>query len=529
MSTKRLAVDHLASLGLPANTALTVLAILWFLVAVSALTFLYPDPEPTPGRPLDAPQQKVRLTRLVFIAWIMSIWVILGILAATWFALGHPPYKPPAELTSKMVESMVTRAFAVIAGLGGVALLVTAYRRQKTTEQDSQRDTSRLFTERFASASSQFGHEEAAVKLAGVHALAHVADQAPSISERQMVIDVLCAFLRMPSPQEPPTQPTGAGEKPQVSYQDQVQAVQAYREVRHTIIDVIASRLRTNPGWQELSYDFSRVTFDGANFTRIRARGVSFRQASFRANRHGNVYFDGVHLHQADFTGAHFTGGIAAKGLPGTISFHRATLTGCSFQDTVFDGARVQIFDGATLDSTSFDGAQLKTGSIEIRDSTLKGTTTFRRARFTGTPVLFLRCTFQGKIDLYEAWFTDEGTGFIVNQGGITGEVSFQRTLMDQGRVHFAGVTLDSGTIDFRYASLNEPTLHFNLPRSPTLRKGTVDFTAITFPNPEHARGLRPQGLVEAERSGTVRVLWPPQWDPASADLPEDTPPPPAD
>ncbi|NYH50437.1 hypothetical protein HNR06_000026 [Nocardiopsis arvandica] len=107
--------------------------------------------------------------------------------------------------------------------------------------------------------------------------------------------------------------------------------------------------------------------------------------------------------------------------------------------------------------------------------------------------------------------------------------MSFQRTLMDQGSVHFDGVVLDSGTIDFRHASLNEPTLHFNLPRSPTVRKGTVDCTAITFPNPEHARGLRPQGLVKAERSGNVRVLWPPQWDPSSADLPQDAPPPPAD
>jgi hypothetical protein len=73
-----------------------------------------------------------------------------------------------------------------------------AYRRQRVDEDAALRDATRLHTERFTTAVSQLGAESAAVRLGGVHALAGLADDAPTRDLRQTCIDVLCAYLRMP-------------------------------------------------------------------------------------------------------------------------------------------------------------------------------------------------------------------------------------------------------------------------------------------------------------------------------------------
>src|SRR5699024_10338699 len=117
-------------------------------------------------------------------------------------------------LTPKDLDAIATRAFAIVAGLGGVALLVISYRRQRTTEDGEEREVTKLFTETFDSAGDKLGSEHAAVRLAGVHALARLADDAPSGRDDlvQMVIDVLCAYLRMPYTPEPGPVPEGAGQ-----------------------------------------------------------------------------------------------------------------------------------------------------------------------------------------------------------------------------------------------------------------------------------------------------------------------------
>lgn len=70
-------------------------------------------------------------------------------------------------------------AFAVVAGLGGGVALVVDFRRPRILEVDAagQRDLTRLLTERFGAAAQQFGDDAAAVRLAGVYALAAVADE----------------------------------------------------------------------------------------------------------------------------------------------------------------------------------------------------------------------------------------------------------------------------------------------------------------------------------------------------------------
>ncbi|WP_242911078.1 hypothetical protein [Actinomadura terrae] len=53
-------------------------------------------------------------------------------------------------------------------------------------------------TDRFTAAVAQLGDPSPAIQLGGVHALAGLADDAPTREFRQTCIDVLCAFLRLP-------------------------------------------------------------------------------------------------------------------------------------------------------------------------------------------------------------------------------------------------------------------------------------------------------------------------------------------
>ncbi|MFC4587558.1 hypothetical protein [Sphaerisporangium corydalis] len=54
--------------------------------------------------------------------------------------------------------------------------LVVAYRKQRVTEAGESRKQAKLHAERFDKAGDKLGNDSAAVRLAGVHALAALAD-----------------------------------------------------------------------------------------------------------------------------------------------------------------------------------------------------------------------------------------------------------------------------------------------------------------------------------------------------------------
>lgn len=72
---------------------------------------------------------------------------------------------------------------------------------QELAGRAEQREVTRLFNERFATAAGQHAHDRPAVRRAGVYAMAGLADDRPE--QRQTCVDVLCAYLRMPYEPEP--------------------------------------------------------------------------------------------------------------------------------------------------------------------------------------------------------------------------------------------------------------------------------------------------------------------------------------
>jgi uncharacterized protein YjbI with pentapeptide repeats len=343
--------------------------------------------------------------------------------------------RPEPQLTAGSLYSLLKVAFAFAAGVGGVFALVTAYRRQRVAEfaQDladraEDREAARLFDERFATAAGQLGHDNAAVRLAGVYAMARLADDWPA--QRQTCVDVLCAYLRMPYQPDPDPGPDVplAGR----------QAFRSLREVRHTVIRVITAHLQpdyrrapTAQDWRGLSLDFTGTAFDGGDFAGAEFTGeVSFTGAQFTGGQFadGTISFDG-----AVFTGGQFTGG--------TVSFTRARFNGgeVSFTGAQFTDGRIS-FDDAEFASSSvnFYGARFTGGTVGFTDARFTGgTVSFTDARFAGSDVSFIRARFAG------------------------GTVSFTSAQFAEGAVSFYGARFTGCTVDFEYTQFTGSTVSF--------------------------------------------------------------------
>ena len=143
-----------------------------------------------------------------------------------------------------------------MAGAGALVALIVAYWRQKITEANSVGDRTRVFNERFTAIAAQLGDPQPAVRLAGVHAMAGLADDWKQ--NRQTCVDVLCAYLRLSYDPDP----DGAANPTERT------AYRANREVRHTVIPLIGAHLRPEAAvsWQGLNFDFTGVVFDGGDF-----------------------------------------------------------------------------------------------------------------------------------------------------------------------------------------------------------------------------------------------------------------------
>ncbi|BDU00325.1 hypothetical protein IFM12276_33530 [Nocardia sputorum] len=207
-------------------------------------------------------------------AVLLALAAGLGVAVA---AYGFLRWITPVDVSKTAAEIDVTRiALTVVGGVGGVVALVIAYRRQRDLEQSR-------FIERFGAAAAQLGAPDVAVRIAGVYAMAGVADESEGL-RRQQCIDVLCGYLRLPYDTE-----HGASGRtkfvvkaPRIEHgrvrgetEEHIEYRQNDREVRATILRVIANHLRP-----PAEYDWSANDFD---FRNAYLEGVDFSNATFRA------------------------------------------------------------------------------------------------------------------------------------------------------------------------------------------------------------------------------------------------------
>ncbi|WP_106616125.1 pentapeptide repeat-containing protein [Saccharothrix carnea] len=363
------------------------------------------------------------------VAWFAVALVVGGAAGAglLWL-LGWPKLPQGVAFSTTEALDVLKIGLAVVAGFGGVVALAVNYRRQRVTEaahvltlSQEERERTKLFNERFAGTTAQLGHDQAAVRIAGVYALAGLADD--WAAQRQTCVDVLCAYLRLP-------RESNEGEK----------------EVIATIFRVLRAHLgtphRAGP-WSGLDFDFTGVEFHDADFSEITFEGkvvfdgavfsgphTSFERTVFRATTlscHGTTFeSDQVSFRDAlldhatvEFVGAAFTGtsvDFTASQIQGrTIYFYRAVLTGSriSFRTSEVVGTTIR-FDRCEVSDTELDFSDLypemaekrSFGVLVVEGSSLRRVTVdLRGIAFEETDIWFLDSTFQEVVVPVDARF----------------------------------------------------------------------------------------------------------------------------
>ncbi|GAB3837768.1 pentapeptide repeat-containing protein [Kribbella italica] len=317
--------------------------------------------------------------------------VAVGLPLAGWLAVGDGVvwWDPRTfSLPSSQLYDVVRSTIAIIGlvGIGSAALI--AYRRQQTTErqlnlaarkQDLEKSAEERadradYRSRFSAAVDQLGHTEPSIRIAGVYAIAQLADDwgQREPSQRQVCVNVLCATLRLLSLRVNEDDPQELKE-------------QERSEIRNVITQEIARRLTGASGgsWSDCDLPLAGARLTDAKFTGCTFRGdVSFEMAVFDGQRSAD-FEEAVFNGQVDFTAAAFTS-----------------------WKTSFKGAR---FAGGTV---RFDHAKFN-GSNSVN---------FRGARFESGEVRFFETAFNSAIiDFREAEFLTET---VVMEGSLGGRVS---------------------------------------------------------------------------------------------------------
>src|SRR6516165_7840857 len=263
----------------------------------------------------------------------------------------------------------------------------------------------RTLNERFDTVAEHLGSDKPpAVRVAAVYAMAGLADDWPE--HRQMCVEVLCGYLRMPYEPEP-------GDDAPV---EKRLAFQAGREVRHTVIRVIAAHLNGTAAvsWCGLNFDFAGTEFSGGTVrfggAKFSGAGVSFFLAKFSGAL-------------VDFAGAEISGG--------TVGFDYTKFSGgtVNFTSAKFSGAEVHFFGSTfTGESPQLTGAD-PSGDLVFFHATVfsGGTVSFSRAEFASEMVDFAGAEFSGgTVDFADAEFPG-GTVSFAGAGFSGGEVDFSR------------------------------------------------------------------------------------------------------
>ncbi|MGK5520708.1 pentapeptide repeat-containing protein [Micromonospora sp. URMC 107] len=433
------------------------------------------------------------IRRSIALAVAVALLLVGGLIAAALRYAGWPGLERGATVTAATLFDLLKLVFAVVAGIGGVAALVVAYRRQRVAEHtnalaefahqlaqaadlraevskalaeaaderakiETDRNGVRLFNERFAKASEQLGSEKAAVRLAGVYAMAGLADD--WMEGRQTCIDVLCAYLRMPYNPPPGASSEAAQTDDQVPIAnvETTRTAREEREVRHSVIRLVGRHLRLAEddaaSWRGYDFDFTGAVFDGGDFSHASFTGgeVSFGGATFTD---GDLSFDGASFIGGEvyFGGATFSGGEVSFGgatfSGGEVSFDGASFNGgkVSFFEASFTGGKVSFF-GATFrgGEVAFPAATFSGGKVSFPFATFSGgTVSFKLATFSGAEVSFTGATFRGgEVAFPAAMFSG-------------GEVSFSKTMLRGGAVSFSKARFSGGAVSFDGASVQVP------------------------------------------------------------------------
>jgi uncharacterized protein YjbI with pentapeptide repeats len=450
--------------------------------------------------------------RLVMAQWRWCVAVVIcpAVFALFWWAW-EALKLPPAWPDRRAVALSVAGAVATAVGLPLASWAGHDRPRDSGRDEPSElKRQMRVFNEHFTAIVAQLGAAQAEVRLAGVHAMAGLADDWEE--NRQTCVDVLCAYPRMPYGPDPGED---AAAVDRLSFR-------ASREIRHTVIRLISSHLRNGAAvsWQGLNFDFAGTAFDGGDFGGAVFSGgtVNFGGAEFTCGK-------------VNFGGAVFSGG--------TVNFDGAEFTGAevNFGRALFSSGQVS-FNGARFSRAkiSFIEAEFSGGEVTFRGASFSGeyrrrrrllTVNFSRARFSGAKVSFSEATFTGAVSFSEAEFSKgevtfggcrfDGIWNHVKPSFLWGNFNFNSARFCGAKVSFSDAEFSGATVSFRKAEFSEGTVSFRSARFSCESSSSwapVSFSdaefsgaRVSFSDAEFSKGTVSFGREEEPATGGSLIL----------------------
>jgi uncharacterized protein YjbI with pentapeptide repeats len=357
----------------------------------------------------------------VALSLITAVGVIIWLLAIASHA------KPGTDQANARLDAVRT-GLAAGAGAAAAVGLGLAFRRQHhqeiatvLTDLDA---TERRITELYTKAVEQLGSDKAPVRLGGLYALERLAQD--NREHRQTIVNVICAYLRMPFSLTAPTGNPGG-------------AWQQERQVRLTAQRILVEHLRDDRAKDKGSTDPASPRF----WPDIRLDLTGATLIDFRLVKGATA--------EAHFSGATFIGKARFTGATLGALLDEATIDDFMFDETTVSGA---LFDGATFaGDASFDGATFG-GDASFDGATFGGGASFDGAIFGGDTNF--KATFISYADFSEAAFIGEAA---FNGATVGGRALFE------GATFNGAVLLDETTFGSGEGSLSLEGAHVLSPR----------------------------------------------------------------
>lgn len=407
--------------------------------------------------------------------FVVAISLALGLAVAAivvyvgWLYVLQPNSRSGRPSTGEVFE-LIRIALIVTGGVGGIAALVVALRKQRVAEathlialKSEIREEQRILSERFVAAARLLGDKDsAAVRLAGVYAVASVADD--WLAERQTCIELLCGYLRLPY--------------------DLAVAPPSEKHVRASIMASLADHLQGNDGrdWSNHTFNLEGATFENERLNGLRAWGCRFILNGAK------ILTGGLILSNGRFNNCRFE--LSRVELQGeALGFDGSWFQNCEIQmcDTSLSGGRFTLrrclFDDSSLD---FEKLRLSGGEIRLeecsfnsiragRGSSLNAPVVkFTQAQLTAGSIHFSRCTFGKDEALWRRptgipvmnWIdcTVDGATLDFSHSVLTAAgLRFDHATVQAGELRFDWVKLGAyGTIDFSSAQLIGGSISFD-------------------------------------------------------------------
>ncbi|WP_280497617.1 pentapeptide repeat-containing protein [Nocardia asiatica] len=241
-------------------------------------------------------------------------------------------------------------------------------RERERHREDSRHTKESALRDRYTAIATQIAHDSAAIRQAGVYALAALADDWHAFGEddeRQVCINLLQWYLRVPFPEG------NDPEKPDLSE----------REIRQTIVALLAGRSRRRPedpkSWAATLIGLDQVSlpncyFLGFNFHQFDLSLANLRGAVLAGANLTQAYLGFADLTGADLTGARLTEAYLTDAKLVDTNLTRANLVRANLTNSRLPSAKLPRADltRANLTSADLSGANLAKAKVTTADLT---------------------------------------------------------------------------------------------------------------------------------------------------------------